>query len=330
MAAGEVSVVLSAYLGRLFRSDRRPNALVRLVGGLSNGILTATAKEFPIGVFYNLRAPGNRARLEGAAPPTAEHRDFSQTTNVIQLFQETVETTWLAQSDNSFSGLQIIDPSQPMQDPRDHDMQVGLAFEAIAQDLNYVGLNGAYQNPADPRAAALQTRGILSAITTNVEDYTDGTGGSQIVSAADYRTAVNDLHMGMVQNGSMLVDESHYLFCDAIQFNNVSLAFESKTRAPEDRTVAGFQVRTIYTRFGKLNLVLDFDVPAQSLNALNLSVVGFVGLPVPGKGVLFERPLPESRSADATQIYGQLGIDHGPEWMHGKAINLPAGKLAEA
>ena len=55
-----------------------------------------------------------------------------------------------------------------------------------------------------------------------------------------------------------------------------------------------------------------------------MGVAGIVGLPVPGKGILFEEPLFKQGSADQTQIYGQMGVDHGPEYCHGLA-KVPAG-----
>ena len=65
-------------------------------------------------------------------------------------------------------------------------------------------------------------------------------------------------------------------------------------------------------------------MPAQYFAILNLGVAGIVGLEIPQKGYLFEEPLAKVGSADQTQIYGQFGIDHGPEFCHGK-LKVPSG-----
>jgi len=319
-----VSVTVASYLGELFQAGRRPNALLRLAGGLQGAVKTANAREFPVGVFYDLRAPSQSAKKEGADAPTPEHRTMTQATNVIQIFHEAVETTYLAVSDQSFAGLQKLPGSDAVQDPRDHNWQVLQALATIAQDANFSFVQGTYNNPADPRTEELKTRGLATAIVTNVID------GSGVDSAAAYRDLANELHRELLDNSGMEIDDGHVLFVDSIQFNNFSLAFESKTQAPQDRRVAGVQVRTIFTRYGRLNLVYEPDMPAQTAVAANMSVVGVVGLPVPGKGILFEEPLAKQGSRDGTQIYGQLGLDHGPEWMHAKATGLSADPLVEA
>jgi hypothetical protein len=243
----------------------------------------------------------------------------------VQIFHEAIDSSYLAVSDQRFSGVQKLPGSDAHQNPRDHNWQVMRALDTVAQDANYSFLRGAYQKPADATAQALRTRGLVTATTTNVVAW----GGAE-AKAISYRNLINEVHRKMVENAGAEIDDGHALFCDSIQFNNVSLAFESKTQAPQDRHVAGVAVRTIYTRFGKLNLVYEPDMPAQTLQVANLAVCGVVGLPVPNKGLVFEEPLAKIGSSDRTQIYAQLGIDHGPEWMHGKITGAPAAALAEA
>ena len=53
-----------------------------------------------------------------------------------------------------------------------------------------------------------------------------------------------------------------------------------------------------------------------------ISVVNPVALPVPGKGILFYEALSKTGAAEKGQIYGQLGIDYGPEEFHGTITGL--------
>jgi len=82
-------------------------------------------------------------------------------------------------------------------------------------------------------------------------------------------------------------------------------------------------VRTIYTAFGVLNLVLDLDMPADRIAFVNPAVIQGVYVNVPGKPAgLFYEELARTGASERGQVYGQLGIDHGPEWAHGSLDDL--------
>lgn len=327
MAAGQVTATGAvSYLGELFLTNRRPNNLLKLLGGIQGGLIQTSSRTFPTGVFYDLDAPSQPAILEGAVAPAAAHRTLTQSTNVIQIFQEKVDVSYLASSENALSGVVPI-PQAAAQgsviNPRDETTQIRWALEKIAQDANYSFLRGVYASPADPAAAALKTRGLYTAITTNVVDHS----GAGAPDAATMKTYVEELVRTIIASNGYSIDETWTLFADAIIFNNVCAAYEGSTTAPSSRTVAGYQLRTIATRLGTLNLVLEPDMPADCLMIANLGVCGIVGLPVPGKGIIFEEALAKTGSNNATQIYAQMGIDHGPEWCHG-SLRLAAGITA--
>lgn len=325
MATGQLTIQTVSYLGELFQTNKRPNALLKLLGGFQGGVQETRAKEFPIGVYYGLRAPSQPANLEGATAPTPQYRTFTQSTNVVQIFHEAVNISYLALSDQTVAGIVPIPMAGAqgnVQNPRSEAFQVMTTLETIAQDLNYSMLNGTFANPANAAASALQTRGILNAIVTNVIDHSaDSTTG---FTAANYKTYVEGAMQTLIQTTGFNPDDTWTVFAGVAEFNNLQAAYESKVTPPYDRAVAGLKLRQLYTRFGILNLVLEPDMPLQYFAIFNLGMAGIVGLPVPNKGILFEEPLLKSGSADQTQIYGQLGIDHGPEYMHCK-VKVPAG-----
>jgi len=324
MSTGQVTTYTTVpYLGELFHTSKRPNTLLKLLGGIHGQVIETSAKEFPIGVYYDLRSPSQPAILEGAAAPAAQYRSLTQTTNVVQIFHEKVSLSYLSQSDKAISGVVPIPQfgaQGNVQNPRDEAFQVMAALETIAQDANYSFLNGTYANPANPASTALKTRGILTAITTNLVDHS----GSTINTAALYKTEVESLMATLIATTGYNPDDTWTIMADVTQFGNIQAAYASATTPPYDREVAGLKLRQIYTRYGVLNLALDPDMPANKFAILNLGVAGIVGLPVPGKGMLFEEPLYKQGSSDETQIYGQLGVAHGPEWMHAM-VSLPSG-----
>ena len=324
MATGTATIAnVVPYLGELFQTQKRPNALLKLLGGIQGGVRESSAREFPIGAFYALPAPSQPANLEGADAPAPSYRALTQSTNVVQIFQEAVQITYLAQSDRSVGGVVPIpqgEANRPVQNPRSTEFQVMTTLEKIAQDANYSFLNGAFSDPTDPAATALKTRGILTAITTNLIDHHTDTG----TTTTTYKAYVEELIRTIIQQNGFAVDDTWTIMAGVGEFNNIQAAYESKTTPPYDRTIGGLKLRQIYTRFGILNLVMEPDMPAAQFAILNLGVAGIVGLPVPGKGILFEEPLFKQGSADQTQIYGQMGVDHGPEYCHG-LTKVPAG-----
>ncbi len=313
------------YLGDLFQQYKRANALVRLMGGLGN-VKTTTSYEFPIGAFYDLPAPSQVGRLEGGVAPTPITTTLSQTSNVIQIFQESVSLTYLAQSEQSVSGIVPIpqgEVNRPAQNPRSQEFQIQRALEKIQQDLNYSCLNGTFNNPGDPTSSGLTTRGIIPSLTTNIVDQSAASGSP---TAATVRGWIAQLLSQMIQYNGYQISRDFYLLAGNAQFLNVVNAFTASNTqfvSPEEQVV-GIMVRQIATTFGVLNLVLEPDVPANTLLVVYADVLGLVGQPVPGKGILFEEPLYKQGSSDQTQIYGQLGMDHGPEYLHG-LLKVPAG-----
>ena len=43
---------------------------------------------------------------------------------------------------------------------------------------------------------------------------------------------------------------------------------------------------------------------------------------VPEKGILFTEPLAKIGASDREQVFAQIGLDHGPSFMHGSITNL--------
>ena len=314
-----------SLLGELFQTGKRPNTFLRLLGGLQGQVIETTAKEFPTGVYYALRAPSQPANLEGANAPAPQNRTITQTTNVIQIFQEAVTLTYLAMGDKTMAGVVPIPQggaNGPVINPRDQAWQIKTALDTVAQDANYSFLNGVFNNPADPSGTALKTRGLITGLVTNVVDHSADTG----VTPAMYRAYINGLLAQMIAANAYLIDETFTLLAGVTEFANICAAYESigtQFIQPEQE-VFGVKVRKIVTRFGTLLLALDPDVPAQTVVITDLGVCGIVGMPVPGKGLLFAEELAKTGSAEPMQIYGQLGFDGAYEALHGK-FKVPAG-----
>ena len=66
-----------------------------------------------------------------------------------------------------------------------------------------------------------------------------------------------------------------------------------------------------------------FDtMPAGTAVLFDPSIMAPVHQMVPGKGNFFLEQLAKTGAGETYQIFGQIGLDHGPEWMSAKFTNI--------
>lgn len=317
------------FIGNLYQKVRRTNALLRMIGAVTgvqptamNADTLANAGweavnnyEFVTNLDYDLPAPSQPSILEGANAPTPNTSQNTQAKNVVQIFHEAVEVTYLKESTNNrlastgvlTAGLSPEDLALAAQQDR--------VLQKIAQDVNHSFLNGAFANPANPTSTALRTRGLRTAITTNVL----ANGGTP---RALTKALLQNLYKARIDNGGA-APESLTLLTNTNQMAVLTDLYTTEFSNGQDRFVGGVQVRTIYTAFGLLNVVLEMDMPQTEIVFVDPNVISGKVLNVPGKGSgLFYEELSKTGSANKGQFYGQMGFDHGPEWAHAKLVDL--------
>jgi hypothetical protein len=86
--------------------------------------------------------------------------------------------------------------------------------------------------------------------------------------------------------------------------------------------LGGVTVDRIQTDFGVLNVLLDRQMPVNSLAIVSMEQCAPVFLEVPGKGHFFAEPLAKTGAKDRVQLYGEVGLQYGNEKAHGKMTNL--------
>ena len=114
------------------------------------------------------------------------------------------------------------------------------------------------------------------------------------------------------------------LFCGADQKQRITTLYEKQLgyNTPAPRNVAGMNITRIETDFFELGIAYDPHVPSDRLLVADVSVCAPVFQDVPGKGTLFLEDLAKTGAAEKKQIYGQIGLDHGPAFLHGSITGL--------
>jgi len=302
------------YTGELYLIGANQTPFLNMAGGLQGGRVRVVGDfQFPMAQPWALESASQPAITEtdSLTAPTAWTYVREQDVNTVQIHQKQVSISYAKQSvtgqvtADGTTGLIDITDGQPVQNER--DFQIAANMRQIAVDVEYTFLNGAYQQATAANVAA-KTRGIITACTTN----TVAAG-----NAALSKDHINEVLREMATNGAEFREP--VLFCNAFQKQAIS---ELYGYAPESRNVGGVNILQIETDFCLLGIVWAPRVPAATILIADMAVVSPVYLPVPGKGVLFYEELAKDGASEKGQIYGQVGLDYGPEEFHGTITGL--------
>ncbi len=125
------------------------------------------------------------------------------------------------------------------------------------------------------------------------------------------------------ENGGIRESETATIMANAWGKRMLSKIFVTdKGYSESSRNVGGVNVQTIETDFGRLNVMLNRYIPVHSIQVVSLEQCAPVFLEVPGKGFLFLEPLAKTGASEASQIYGEVGLEYGNELAHGKITSM--------
>jgi len=305
---------LPNYVGELFNITPNDTPFLSAIGGMTGG-KSVTSKQFTWQTVDNAAA-AQTVVVEGADATFAE-RSRSEVTNVTQIMQYGVNVSYTKQAaTGNLSGESIIG-NQPVQD--ELAFQLDMAMKRAARDIEFSFLQGSYV--ADTNiSTARKTRGMQNAISTNHfynDTDGDGTGTAQALDQA----AVDACLKLMADSGAPF--EQPVIMANAFQKQKLSGIYGSAlSLAPRDRNIGGVNIQTIETDFGEVGIVYDRHMPTDEIFIVDLAFCKPVFLDIPGKGHFFAEPLAQTGSAYKFQIYGEIGLEYGPELFHGKVTDL--------
>lgn len=301
---------LPNYAGDLYTADPESTPFFSMLGGLNNGGKQTQNFEFAIDSLYDYPEPKQPeiSEQDSTTAPNAISYVRSQETNVTQVFQETVNLTYVKQSNfNRMEGLNTA--GQQNNVPSERDFQVARQLIKIARDIEHTIFTGKYQKATDANTPN-KTRGMLEAVTN---------GGTAIDAkgAELSREMLQTLWREMYNNGAAFNNPVMWVGARSKQLTTDLFAY-----APSSRNVGGVNIQVLETDFGNIGISLNKFIPADSILVAEMSAVDSVFQPVPGKGNFFLEELAKKGAADEAMIFGQWGLDHGPGFLHGAITGL--------
>ena len=298
------------YSGMLFNKGNTRTPLSSIIGGrakITNHVEFVTGQEYTTG-------GGSQPAISETASLTAPDASVvtrAQKTNVTQIFQESVGISYGKMSNmGTLSGLNVANQqANPM---NELDFQVAAKMAKINADIEYTFINGAY-NKATSDSEINKTRGLVTAITSNTKAM-----ASKPLGLWDIADMVKKIY------GANAPTDGLCLWCDATTLFqvNADAVQNGLTVVPAARNINGISLSSVVTPIGVVYLYLGEYLPAGTALLLNLSVLAPVFQPVPGKGNFFLEALAKTGAGEKYQLFGQIGLDHGPEWYHGKFTGI--------
>ena len=298
------------YSGMLFNKGNTRTPLSSIIGGrakITNHVEFVTGQEYTTG-------GGSQPSISETASLTAPEASVvtrEQKTNVTQIFQESVGISYGKMSNmGTLSGLNVAgQQANPM---NELDFQVAAKMAKINADIEYTFINGTF-NKATSDATVNKTRGLVEAVTTNTKAMS-----SKPLGLWDIADMVKKIY------GANAPTDALCLWCDATTLFqvNADAVQNGLTVVPAAREINGIALSSVVTPIGVVYLYLGEYLPAGTALLLNLNVIAPVFQPVPGKGNFFLEALAKTGAGEKYQLFGQIGLDHGPEWYHGKFTGI--------
>ena len=299
------------YSGLLYNKANTKTPFLNMISG---NVKYTNSVEFVTGQYYSSEE-GVIPEISETASLTAPVATFvtrSQLSNVTQIFMDAVAISYAKQSNMAtLSGVNLA--GQSANPENELDFQVARKMEKLKRSIEKTFIQGQY-NKATNDTEVNKTRGMVQAISTNTKDA----NGSKLDL-----WLVNDI-VSLISNSGGEIDNL------VILLNSVNLlqlhgnAIELGMPVGKEYTTSyGIQVRDLILPVGTtVRLGLGEFIPEGTALVINPSVVGPVEQPTPGKGNFFLEELAKQGAGTKYQLFGQIGLDHGPEWYHGKITNL--------
>lgn len=298
------------YSGMLFNKGNTKTPFSTMIGSKRK---YTNHTEFVTGQEYET-AEGSQPEISESASLTAPDASVikrEQKTNVTQIFQESVGISYGKMSNmGTLNGLNVA--GQQANPISEEDFQVAAKMAKIGQDIEYTFINGVYQKSTGDTVAN-KSRGLLEAITSNV--ISAGGKSLSFLLVCEALKSIQESN-GDITNIVLGLDSTSRLQLNADAVANGLTIVES------GRDINGIMVDKVLTPLGTVYLKDLKYLPAGTTVFFDPFIMAPVEQMVPGKGNFFIEELAKVGAGTKKQIFGQIGLDHGPEWYSAKITGL--------
>ena len=306
---------LPNFAGELFTASPVETPLLNLIGGMSGGLVTQNP-EFPTAQLYEFPDAEQPSISEqaSATAPVESQLVRTQEKNVTQIHQRSLKISYHSlASPGRMSGLNTAGQTPNPQEELAWQI-TNAGITATARDIEYSFIMGQY-NLATNENEVNQTRGMLQ-LCQEKGTYINAAG-----APLDF-ALLQSLYREMADAGASF--SNMVLFVPAASKQRISSIYGELPGAalPATRTEGGINVSHIMTDFTEIRVIWNRFMPADTLLLADISVLAPVFQEVPGKGVFFVEELARTGAAERRQLYGEIGLDHGPGFMHGAITGL--------
>lgn len=305
-----MSFLVPGYSGMLYQKGNSKTPLLTQIMGRQK---YSNSVKFVLGQEY-VEEEGAIPAISETASLTAPDPTYitrSQKYNVTQIFQEALAISYAKQS--NMATLGGVNIAGQVTNPQDElAFQVARKMSKIRNSIEKTFINGTY-NEATDDTEINKTRGLVAAITTNTFA---AQGAALNLFMVDKLLASMDNNGADISNITLWLDNTSrsQLVANAIELGvPVGEAFVNEF---------GIRVETLVLNNGNVTLVSGKYLPAGTVLLLNLGAISPVGMITPGKGNFFLEELAKTGAGSKYQIFGQMGLDYGMEFLHGKITGL--------
>lgn len=152
---------------------------------------------------------------------------------------------------------------------------------------------------------------------------TDITAGTVVKSAPVSTELIDALMQTAWNQGGFQESETATLMVNAGVKRGLTKAYITDARfRTQDRNVAGVNLQTIETDFGRINIMLNRHVPDDTALVVSLEECAPVHLNIPDKGFMFIEDLAKTGASLRKQVYGEVGLKYGNQRHHAKITGL--------
>lgn len=294
---------------------------------LFNGIRSTmqTSREFITGATFDTGYPDPSAPVAGITEqasitaPTPQFWERTNASNVTQIFQRSIQISYRKLANTGdLTNYKTPSSQQPPlvgntnNVPNELSFQIANSLDSIRMDIENCIINGKFKDSKGVATVADQTRGLIEAITTNS------------IAAANQELSfemIYDMAQQLVKNGTPYAMDD-YLFVVSFEQYKQLQKIVADEGIKVDLTEAGANITRVITPFGVIRFLGHRFMPNGTAVMACMPVLANALQPTPGKGNFFFEPLAKTGASDHGQIYGQWGLDHGPEFVHAKITGI--------